>query len=234
MEGKKRRDEEERRKVIEERELRVLVALVCRSPAQLVRQIENERALLRSTPVDADRMGAPTPNRSASCFTLTPSEFASVIAAPAPHILSSLSAPPSSGHSSSLQIPPPQAAAAAPASVSDDTQSSARGQSIPTLIGLLTSRQAGTVKEAVYSLGCSQLLQLIGLGLAAIESDGRKSILALPQSVFRLQNLLSFKDPTVVRYASLALGNLAMEVHILRASILCRSASGSPLNLDGA
>jgi hypothetical protein len=63
------------------------------------------------------------------------------------------------------------------------------------------SRSSGsTVRESVYALS-----------LVAVESEGRKAILAHPGSINQLLQQLSSSDAAAVRYSALALGNLAMD-----------------------
>jgi hypothetical protein len=63
------------------------------------------------------------------------------------------------------------------------------------------SRSSGsTVRESVYALS-----------LVAVESEGRKAILAHSGSIQLLLQQLDSSDVAAVRYSALALGNLAMD-----------------------
>ena len=62
------------------------------------------------------------------------------------------------------------------------------------------------MRESVYALS-----------LVAVESEGRKAILAHSSSIQQLLQQLSSSDAAAVRYAALALGNLAMDADGRRA-----------------
>jgi hypothetical protein len=70
----------------------------------------------------------------------------------------------------------------------------------------MSRSSGGTVRESVYALS-----------LVAVESEGRKAILAHSSSIQQLLQQLSSSDAAAVRYAALALGNLAMDADGRRA-----------------
>ncbi len=61
---------------------------------------------------------------------------------------------------------------------------------------------------------------MYALSLVAVEGAGRKAILAHTGSIQQLLQQLSSSDAAAVRYAALALGNLAMDADGRRAILL--------------
>ena len=72
---------------------------------------------------------------------------------------------------------------------------------------------------------------MYALSLVAVEGEGRRAILAHSGSIQQLLQQLNSSDTAAVRYAALALGNLAMDADGRRAILQVRTANPFTLRI---